>query len=91
MEPTTESVNFLTAKATATARKRQIKLESHSGTAVICAAEHHQQAKHPKEPPSLDFELDEDFIPPGFLCSDIKIDNVHHFIYSVHFITVIVD
>ena len=68
--------------ATATARKRQLKLESHSGTAVICAAKHHQQAMHPKEPTSLDFELDEDFIPPGFLCSDIKIDGEHHFIFA---------
>ena len=36
----------------------------------------------PDQPQTLQFDLDEDHVPPGFLRRDIKVDNQHHLIFA---------
>ena len=41
-----------------------------------------RQAMRPKHPRNLDFELDPDHLPPGFLQEELRVDDERHFILS---------
>ena len=46
------------------------------------AANQLREFHHPKNPVTLDFELDEDYLPEGFFCKDIRFGDQHHIIFA---------
>ena len=48
------------------------------------AANRWRQKRRPKEPKGLKFELDKDFIPEGFLKSDVKVGKKRHVVFATN-------
>ena len=46
------------------------------------AANWHRQKKRPAEPLDLDFEINGDHLPAGFLQSDLKVDGRRHLVFA---------
>ena len=49
---------------------------------IARAANRHRQRLRPKEPTDLNFDLDEENIPEGFLCGDVKVRDRRHLMFA---------